>query len=203
MVDPGTTLRGAALHDAKRELRARIVVARDALAPTPHHAASAAIAARIAALPSFLAARCVLLTVAFRSEWDTRALFAAAVGGKTVALPRVNAQDRMLELFAISDLDRDTAPGYRGIAEPRADLPRVTPDAVEWVLVPGVAFDLEGRRLGYGGGYYDRLLATLPESAARVAGALDLQVVPEVPSARHDLVIDTLATESRLLHFAR
>lgn len=199
MVDPAPSLRGPALHDAKRELRARIVAARDALTPSAHGAGSAAIAARIAALPSFRAARCVLLTVAFRSEWDTRALFA----GKTVALPRVNAQDRMLELFAVRDVDRDTTPGYRGIHEPRADLPRVAPDAVDWVLVPGVAFDLRGRRLGYGGGYYDRLLATLPESAARVAGAFDLQVVPEVPSARHDLVVDTLATESQLLQFQR
>lgn len=206
MVDPAPsagTLTGPALHDAKRELRARVVAARDALPPAAHRTASDAIAARIAALPSFRDARCVLLTVAFRSEWDTRALFAAAAAGKTVALPRVNAQERMLELHAVGDLARDTMPGYRGIAEPRAELPRVAADAVDWVLVPGVAFDLRGRRMGYGGGYYDRLLATLPAATVRVAGAFDLQVVPEVPSARHDLVVDALATESRLLSFAR
>lgn len=206
MADPAPsagTLTGPALHDAKRELRARVVAARDALPAAAHRAASDAIAARIAALPSFRDARCVLLTVAFRSEWDTRALFAAAVDGRTVALPRVNAQERMLELFAVRDLARDTEPGYHGIPEPRDGLPRIATDAVDWVLVPGVAFDLAGRRLGYGGGYYDRLLATLPAAAARVAGAFDLQVVAEVPSARHDLVVDTLATESRLFSFGR
>jgi 5-formyltetrahydrofolate cyclo-ligase len=202
MVDPGT-LTGPALHDAKRELRARIVAARDAMPAAARAAAACGISARIAALPGFRAARCVLLNVAFRSEWSTAALLDVALAGKTVALPRVNAEQRVLELFVIRDLARDTAPGYRGIVEPHASLPRIAAADVDWVLVPGVAFDLDGRRLGYGGGYYDRLLAALPARTVRVAGAYDLQVVREVPSARHDLVVDTLATESRLLTFAR
>jgi 5-formyltetrahydrofolate cyclo-ligase len=198
------TLMGPALRDAKRDLRARIVAARDALDPQTHRAGSAAIATRVAALPSFRDARCVLLTLAFRSEWDTRPLIDAALAaGKTLALPRVNTSDRMLELHAVRDVERETAPGYRGIAEPHPALARIAPDAVDWVLVPGVAFDVEGGRLGYGGGYYDRLLALLPARAPRVAGAFEAQVVAQVPSAHHDLVLDALATESRLLSFAR
>ena len=71
------------------------------------------------------------------------------------------------------------------------------------MLVPGVAFDAAGRRLGYGGGYYDRLLALMPPATPRVAGAFDVQLVPVVPAAPHDLVVDTLATESQLLSIAR
>jgi 5-formyltetrahydrofolate cyclo-ligase len=203
---PQTTaaLTGTALHEAKRAMRERVIANRDALAPAARAAASQAIAARLCALPSFADARCPLLTLPFRSEWDTHPLFAIALAeGKTVALPRVNGATRMLDLYEVRDLARDTAPGYRGIPEPHPTLPRVDFRAIDWVLVPGVAFDAAGRRLGYGGGYFDRLLALMAQATPRVAGAFDVQVVPVVPAAPHDLVVDTLATESQLLAIVR
>jgi 5-formyltetrahydrofolate cyclo-ligase len=75
-------------------------------------------------------------------------------------------------------------------------------DTIEWVLVPGVAFDIDGRRLGYGGGYYDRLLPLLPRAAARIAGAFEVQLVPEVPAAPHDLSVDYVVTEARVIECA-
>ena len=71
------------------------------------------------------------------------------------------------------------------------------------MLVPGVAFDLAGRRLGYGGGYYDRLLPLLSPDAARVAGAFELQIVDRVPAAPHDVAVGTIVTESRTLALGR
>jgi 5-formyltetrahydrofolate cyclo-ligase len=131
-------------------------------------------------------------------------LFAAArAAGKTVALPRVDGAARMLELHAVTDIAADTAAGYRGIPEPLATCPPVAVESVDWVLVPGVAFDLAGRRLGYGGGYYDRLLALLPPDTPRLAGAFDLQIVAHVPAARHDLIVDAIATETRMLPVLR
>ena len=109
----------------------------------------------------------------------------------------------MLDLHTGQDIVLDTAPGYRGIPEPAAELPRVAIEDVDWVLVPGVAFDIHGRRLGYGGGYYDRLLALLRPGVLRVAGAFDLQVVAQVPAAPHDLIVDVIVTESRMLTIAR
>ena len=195
----GAPLSGPALHEAKRAMRERILAARDALPAAERDEASRAIAARIAALPAFDRARCLLLTVSFRSEWDTRPLIDVALAaGKVVVLPRVNGATRMLDLHAVADVERDTAPGYRGIPEPRPELPRVDLTAVEFVLVPGVAFDATGRRLGYGGGYYDRLLALLAPDAARIAGAFEAQLVPQVPAAAHDLVVDAIATPVRL-----
>ena len=67
------------------------------------------------------------------------------------------------------------------------------------MLVPGVAFDLAGRRLGYGGGFYDRLLPLFVPGTARVAGAFDLQIVPRVPAAPHDLAVHAVATETRTI----
>lgn len=195
--------RGAALHAAKLAVRRQILAARDALPADYRARAARTIAERIAALESFMAAHTVLLTLAYRSEWDTLPLVSAALAaGKTVAVPRVNATARMLELFAVSDPARDIAPGFKGIPEPLPHCPGVPNALVDWVLVPGVAFDATGRRLGYGGGYYDRLLPLLAPGTARVAGAFDLQVVDRVPAAPHDATIDALVTEMRMLILA-
>lgn len=197
------TLAGHALHEAKRVLRDRVLAARDRVVDAQRDIASRAIAGRIETLPSFLQARCPLLTLPFRSEWNTRPLVAAAVArGAAVALPRVNPQTRMLELVRVLDVEADVEPGYRGIPEPRASLPRIDPRAVDWVLVPGVAFDASGRRLGYGGGYYDRLLGLLAAGVPKIAGAYELQIVPDIPAAPHDLTVDAVATPERLLTVA-
>jgi 5-formyltetrahydrofolate cyclo-ligase len=195
---------GAALHEAKLALRREVLARRDALPADVRAAASAAIAQRVAALPEFAAASAVLLTLAFRSEWNTRPLVSAALAAsKTVVVPRVDRQTRMLELHSIADPERDVVPGPLDIPEPRPERPQVPRDAIDFVLVPGVAFDLDGRRLGYGGGYYDRLLPLLAARAARVAGAFDIQIVERVPAASHDVRVDAIVTELRLVERAR
>jgi 5-formyltetrahydrofolate cyclo-ligase len=196
--DPPLT--GTALHAAKRTLRADRIAARDALAAGEHAAASRAIGERLAGLPSFAAARVLLLTLPYRSEWDTRVLFdAARASGKSVAVPRVDPATRMLDLHFVDDITRDIAPGFRGIPEPAATLPRISHEAIDWVLVPGVAFDPAGRRLGYGGGFYDRLLPLLRPGTPRVAGAFDVQLVERVPATAHDLRVDVIVSETRMV----
>jgi 5-formyltetrahydrofolate cyclo-ligase len=102
-----------------------------------------------------------------------------------------------------SEWDQDAAPGYRGILEPGAHCALLDLASIDWVLVPGVAFDRAGRRLGYGGGYYDRLLPQLRPDAHRAAGAFELQLVERVPAAAHDVVMDALVTEKRSFTIAR
>ena len=198
--DETSALSGPALREAKRALRERILAARDALEGRTRSEESASIAQRIAELPSFRSAACVVLTLPFRSEWDTHPLLHDALArGAAVALPRVNDVSRMIELHRVRDALADVAAGYRGIPEPLASLPRVPPADVEWILVPGVAFDVHGRRLGYGGGYYDRLLPLLPPSASKIAGAFELQLVENIPAAPHDLTVNAVATPARLV----
>src|SRR5437867_532108 len=192
------------LRDAKRALRERVLRARDQMPEALHTAAGQAIAATLMARPDFAAAQTLLVTLPFGSEWDTRPLLRAAVEqGKTVVVPRVNSASRILELYAITHPDRDVAPGFGGIPEPRAHCRPVMVGAIDWVLVPGVAFDTSGGRVGYGGGYYDRLLPMLRVDARRVAGAFELQIVDNVPAASHDLAVDTIVTERRVLEIAR
>lgn len=184
---------GPALRDAKRNLRNATIAARDALDPMARARDSQAIVARVAALPSFVRASCVLLTLPFRSEWDSTPLLDAVLARCAAAvLPRVDVATRMLVLHRVRDPDSDIAPGYRGIPEPLPHLPTVEVREVDWMLVPGVAFDSTGRRLGYGGGYYDRLLPLASAGVPRVAGAFDLQVLAQVPWAPHDLTVDTI-----------
>jgi 5-formyltetrahydrofolate cyclo-ligase len=191
---------GAALRDAKQALRAGVLAARDALPQAVHAAGSQAIAQRLVALPAYARAGSVLLTLPFRSEWDVRVVVDAALGaGKRVVLPRVDETVRMLALHAVTDLAHDIEAGYRGIPEPRLSTPVVDPGEVGFALVPGVAFDVAGHRLGYGGGFYDRLLPLLRPGTPRVAAAFDLQVVAHVPAGAHDVTIDRIVTPTRTL----
>ncbi len=195
---------GAALHEAKLALRRQVLAGRDAMAPVDRTTAAQAIIARIIALPSFATSRTVLLTLAFRTEWNTLPLVRAALAsGKTVAIPRVNLATRMLDLHALADPDHDVGAGHQGIPEPLPHCPTLPPGTLDWVLVPGVAFDSAGRRLGYGGGFYDRLLPLVPRGAMRVAGAFDMQIVHRVPAAPHDHGVDAIVTESRTIEIAR
>jgi 5-formyltetrahydrofolate cyclo-ligase len=191
--------KGMALHAAKRRVREEVLALRAALPVQQRAAAEAAIVMRLLALPSLQSAHTVLLTLPFRGEWDTRPLIhAASAAGKRVVLPRVDLAARMLVLHVITDLAYDVAPGYSGIDEPHAHLPQVDPGDIDWVLVPGVAFDESGRRLGYGGGFYDRLLPLLPSRARRVAGAFDEQVIEQVPVAPHDVLLHQLVSPAHI-----
>ncbi len=182
----------------KRSLRSRIIALRDEMAAIQRAAASSAICAKLAALPDFVAARRVLLTLPFGSEPDTRPLVEHALAaGKEVLLPRVDHEARMLDLHRVADLLHDIAPGRWSIPEPRPErCLRAAPETVDWVLVPGVAFDVQGGRLGYGGGFYDRLLPLLRTGVPRVAAAFALQMVGRVPRGKHDLAIDLIVTET-------
>lgn len=189
------------LGDEKRALRETVLTAREALDAAWREQASASIAARIAGLETFARAQVLLLTLPFRSEWNASLVVERALAaGKVVAAPRVDPSARMLRAYRIVDPKRDVVPGFRGIPEPRPACPEIAPDRVDWVLVPGVAFDAHGARLGYGGGYYDRLLPFIARTAPRVAGAFEMQIVAAVPTSAHDLGVDVVATEQRTLH---
>lgn len=196
--------RRAGVREEKLVLREAIVAARDCASASARAEASLAIAGRIVALDAYVRAQVVLATLPYRSEWDASLVVAAALAdGKIVAAPRVDAPARMLRALRIASIATDIEAGYRGIPEPRGSCAEVALDRIDFVLVPGVAFDSEGRRLGYGGGYYDRLLPLLRGSAVRVAGAFELQLVERVPAAPHDVGVDWLVTERRTMHCGR
>lgn len=146
-------------------------------------------------LPEFRAARVVLFYASFRTEVETRGMIRRALDeGKRVVLPKVKGKE--LALYEIRDLDKDLAPGSWGIPEPVNGRPADL-KGVDLVVLPGAVFDEQGNRLGYGAGFYDRLLAGY--QGATVALAFEVQVVPEVPSAKHDVPVKKIVTEKRII----
>ena len=136
--------------------------------------------------------------MAFGSELDLDELHRELLlQGRLLVAPRVPAQGRVLELRQVTDLTKDLAPSRWGIPEPLPEYcPLVDPAQIDLVLVPGVAFDRWGNRLGYGAGFYDRLFQRLPPSALRVACVHDALLVDRVPAEPHDAPVDLLLTES-------
>jgi 5-formyltetrahydrofolate cyclo-ligase len=118
--------------------------------------------------------------------------------GKILLLPRVNHQKGLVDIYRVRDPIRDLLAGTWGIREPKPDrCARVNPYAIDFVLVPGLAFDARGGRLGYGGGFYDKLLADgLSPCAWLVAGAFESQMVEKVPVDEHDVPMDVVVTEN-------
>ncbi len=154
--------------------------------------------AQFPGLPGYAAAQVPCLYVsAFDVEIDTRPLLSRVLAdGKRLVCPRVDRKARCLRLFAVSDLDRDLAPGALGILEPLPTLDPVDPAAVDWLLAPGLAFDADGYRLGRGAGYYDRLLPRLAPEAVVWALCFDIQRTGRLPREPHDQPLSGVTSSS-------
>jgi len=157
------------------------------------------ICATFAALPEYAAAKTVLFYVDVRSEVRTRHYLSTALKhGKKIVVPWCNDQGE-LELFHLESVDELTIGMYR-ILEPRPELrsppaKQITPQELDLVMVPGVAFDRTGARMGHGKGYYDKLLQHARHDAPLVALAFECQLFPEIPTAPHDIFMDKIITE--------
>jgi 5-formyltetrahydrofolate cyclo-ligase len=187
-----------ALRARKTELRKQVLAARETLAPAAHAVASERALKRVAALEAFRSARCVMAYLSFGSELDTsRFVRDTLAGGIRLALPRINADTGEIDPFAVTDPARDTVAGKWGLREPDpARCAAVALADIDFVLLPGVAFTVNGKRLGYGRGYYDRLIARFPARPVLVAAAFELQIVPDVPTGPADQRADLVVTEN-------
>ncbi len=185
------------LAEAKSALRKMVLGQREAMDAGARAALSRAITLDIAALDAYRRSRVVMAYVSFGSEFQTGDVIRHVLdAGKTLVLPRINRARRALEIYEVREPVRDLEPGGWGILEPRPDrCARVEMDIVDVVLVPGLAFDARGWRLGYGGGYYDRLLGGLTARPPLVAGAFEAQMVGAVPIGAHDVPMDIVVTE--------
>jgi 5-formyltetrahydrofolate cyclo-ligase len=189
-------------RDDKSELRRRVLEARDRMSQAELARLSVAVCERAQALPELAAAGTILLYASFRSELDTSPLLRWALArGATVCLPRILGPRRM-EAYEVSDPATDLQLGHWDIPEPGEEAPLVPPERLDAVLVPGSLFDERGGRCGYGGGFYDTFLLRLRPGTPRIALGLELQLVPQVPCEPHDLPVDVIVTERRVIRRA-
>lgn len=187
------------LESRKRALRLRMSERRRATSSAECARAGVAASREIVATPEFRSARRVALYTPLPGEVDTKPLFTAArTGGKQLCAPRCQAPDRLD--FAVLESWAELRPAAFGVREPPPSAPIVALEPGDLVIVPGVAFDRQGRRLGRGGGYYDRAFPPGRAAAPRLFGlGFSFQVVAEVPSACHDRRMDAVCTEAGLL----
>lgn len=183
---------------SKTDVRHDLLRRRVAQQPDVRAARSRAVQARFLELETLLHGTSVALYSPIRGEVETDAIFERSRReGKQVAFPLVLPDERRLEFHWVDDLSQLT-PGRFGIPEPqRAAHTWVDPGRIDVIAVPGVAFDRDCRRLGYGGGYYDRLLGS-PETRPRfvIGVAFDEQLLDEVPNDARDASMDGVVTES-------
>jgi 5-formyltetrahydrofolate cyclo-ligase len=193
------------IQEAKQSLRRRFRDALTGFGQAEREAASALARTRLKAQPLWQEAQRILFFAPLPEELDVWPLLGDAFSaGKGVALPRFAAESSGYEACIIRDLAVDLQVGHFGIREPKAGCARLTGERLDLILVPGVAFDLQGRRLGRGKGYYDRLLTALRGSVGRTlalptacAVAFDEQIVDEVPAEPHDVRMDCILTPTR------
>lgn len=192
--------------DVRQRLRQTVLTARDALPATARRAKSRAIHGALGQLAVVRQAGLILVYLHFRSEVETLPELAAHLPpGCRLAVPRTLTREKRLQIYLLEEPERQLVPGYCGIPEPDPHKCRpLAPADLDLVLVPGSVFDLRGGRLGYGGGYYDRFLATEAPQALRVGLAFELQLSPQpLPLQAHDQLLDFLVTETGARQFKR
>jgi 5-formyltetrahydrofolate cyclo-ligase len=186
----------ADIHAAKRAMRLDVLGRIKEMAEAERREASARARELLAAQACWQAAKSVLFYAPLPGELDIWPLVAEAWRtGRTIGLPRFVRGTGGYEACVVRDLDTGIRLGHFGIREPAEGDAASMLKRLDLVLVPGVAFDLLGRRLGRGKGYYDRLLAKLDGTKCGVA--FDQQIVHEVPVARQDQRMDCVLTPAR------
>lgn len=140
--------------------------------------------------------------ISFKDEVHTHEIIKDSLNmGKQIGVPVTMVEPRKLLISELKDFERELEIGYYDILTPKKEYQRiVSPDVVDLVLVPGVAFDEKGYRVGYGGGYYDRFFSSLKEDVIKIGLCYDLQILPQVPRASYDIPVDLIITEKRLIH---
>jgi len=157
---------------------------------------------KLFSLQEYRRAATVMAYVDFRNEVQTATILENVLQqGKRLVLPITDVPNKRLIPAQVLQLTNDLTPGTWGILEPSSQCVPVNPGEIDLVIVPGVAFDSAGNRLGYGGGFYDRFLPSIRNDTPLVSLAFELQVRNNVYPAEHDVRIHLLITEERVLDF--
>ena len=184
----------------KQAIREAVIRKRDQIPRAVRSVKNSLIKEKVFSLMEFRSSHSVLLYASFRSEVETSGMIKESIGsGKKLLLPKVYSEEKALRLYEVKDVS-ELSPGFMGIPEPSfTDERMVNPEDVDLVVIPGVAYDYSGNRLGYGAGYYDRLLSQTEKKIIIVAPAFEEQLVDLIPAEKHDVKVDIIVTDKRIL----
>jgi 5-formyltetrahydrofolate cyclo-ligase len=184
----------------KKSLREQFLIKRKELSKSEVKKRSLQIQNRLFSLPWYRTTHNILFYISYDNEVNTHDMIKESLRiGKTVLVPKIDTQKKTICLSKLLSWD-DLSPGAYSILEPREDCIREVPvSLVELLIVPGVAFDLRGNRIGHGMGYYDRLLKNTVQ-AHSIGLAFEYQIMKSLPAEEHDEKVEMIVTEARSIH---
>lgn len=190
------------IREKKQEIRDEIIQKISNLGDKQLAAKTKAVEGRLFEFANFLEARIVLLYSAATGEVDTREIIKRSfMYNKILVLPAFSAELKKATLMKVDDPEKDLIEGPRGNLEPHPERCKVVPlDCLDIAIVPGLAMDEKGGRVGLGNGYYDRLIPALPITTRKVGLIFEDQIVSMVPMESHDKHVDIVITDERIIY---
>ena len=183
----------------KQQTRALSERIRSAIDPFEKASLDLSISNNLLGWELFMKSRTVLCYIRYKSEIDTSRIITGGLEtGKRIGVPRIDPARSSMRFFLISDTDRSLSRGAYGILEPNDTCDEIHYEEVDLIIAPGLAFTRGGDRLGYGGGYYDRFLATLPGTPC-CALIYNRLILDSLPVKESDIQVDYLITESGVI----
>jgi 5-formyltetrahydrofolate cyclo-ligase len=190
------------IRATKDQIRKDIMETIDGLPPAKKEEKSKTIVRRLFGFANFLESKVALLYINHSGEVPTSSILQKTLEyNKVVVLPAFDTERHRMTLMKVDDLKRDLASGPRGVLEPDARRCKSVPiERIDIAIIPGIAFDEKGGRIGTGRGFYDRLIPNLDITTRKVALALEEQIVPQVPIESHDKLVDIIITDQRIIY---
>ena len=190
------------VQESKSDIRNRVAATIQALSAEELAAKTSQIESRLFEFANFLEANISLLYMPQKFVVDTKNIIQRCFNyRKIVALPAFNTEKRGMQPFKVDAIEADMTLGPRNILEPDPERCKVIPiERIDIAIIPGVALDEKGGRIGSGEGYYDRFIGKLPITTRKVALSLECQIVQQVPMESHDRFMDIIITEDRVIY---
>jgi len=185
----------------KEEIRRKILKKRLSLLSEDIRDKSQQVFLNLTETVEYINSRNIMFYVATRSEVQTEEMIKTSIKmGKNVFVPIILTECLNLAPSKIFDFDIELEKGKKGILEPKKKYYRLFPsENIDLIIVPGVAFDLSGNRIGRGFGYYDNFLRKVPSSAKIAALAFEMQIVKKIPNDKNDIPVHKIITEKRII----
>lgn len=182
----------------KHKIRKKILEVRENHDESERSKKDSAIKGKMFSLPEFKKAKIILFYVSIRGEVRTDKMISESLEkGKRILVPFADLKNKTLLISEINDLD-ELSPGAFGIPEPKN--PKEFPlERIDIVVIPGIAFDMKGNRVGYGMGFYDRFLKTLKPHVHKIALSYGLQIVSGIPTDGEDVRVNKIITEKEII----
>ena len=190
------------IRSTKAEIRKQIATQLEALDDKIRKQKNDTIETRLFEFANFLESKIVLLYVNNTLEVDTRSIIARSYDyGKIVVLPSFEPDNDSIILRKIDNAKTDLKPGGQGLLVPDPQRCKIVPiERIDIAIIPGVALDEKGGRIGSGDGYYDRLIPDLPLTTRKVALAFEDQLINQIPMEAHDRYVDIIISDERIIY---